>query len=461
MKNPKTFIFIIFFASIILFFIDLPRPFLIDFKIPQLPFLSKEIKVQKEINLQNIDIDLGILNLKKDFNYRLGLDLQGGTRITYKVDMQGIAVSERKDAFESARNIIERRINFFGVVEPTIQTLKVGEDYRILVELPGVSDVNEAIALIGKTAQLSFWENTASSPSASIKEKKSALPLGMDQVLGNGAEETKLTGKDLKSAKVVFDQSGTGQPQVSLNFTDEGAKKFADITKRNIGKPVVIVLDNEIISAPRVNEAILNGNAVISGNFTLPEAKKLAIELNSGALPAPLKIVSQSNIGPSLGLDSLKKSLAGGLLGFFSIVIFMSLLYRKEGILASSALLIYVITVLFIFKFIPVTLTLAGIAGFILSVGMAVDANILIFERMKEEKRMGKPKDIAVEIGFKRAWTSIRDSNISSMITCLVLFYFGTGIIRGFAVALLIGIVISMFTAIVVTRNLLRVFDKS
>ncbi len=271
--------------------------------------------------------------------------------------------------------------------------------------------------------------------------------------------ETALTGKDLKSANVGVN-SQNGQTEVLLQFTPQGTKLFADITKRNLGKPVIIVLDNQVLEAPNVQSQILNGDASITGGFTQQTANNLVIALNAGALPVPLNLVAQSNVGPSLGIESLKKSLVGGMLGFLSVLIFMVFLYRKEGILASLALLVYTTIVLFIFKIIPVTLTLAGIAGFILSVGMAVDANILIFERMKEEKRLGKPQSIAVEQGFKRAWTSIRDSNTSSLITSLILFIFGTSIVRGFALTLAIGIVVSMFSAVTVTRNFLRVFDK-
>lgn len=459
MRSPKFFIIAIFILSVILFVVDLPKPITFNIKTPKIPVLNKNFEVHNvAIDLQNLDLSLGIATLRKNLEYRLGLDLQGGIRLVYKVEMGAIAASDRQTALESVRNVIERRVNFFGVVEPTIQTLKVGDENRIAVELPGVTDVDEAIGLIGKTAQLSFWEQGASESAKTASP--SAFPIGIKETLGKNAHETNLSGKDLESAKVVFDQS-TGQPQVQLKFGVQGAKKFADITKRSVGNPVAIVLDNVVIQAPRVNEPILNGDAVISGGFTLSSAKQLSIALNAGALPAPLTILSQSNVGPSLGIESLKKSLFAGILGFVSIVAFMAFLYRKEGALACLALIIYIIILLFIFKLIPVTLTLAGIAGFILSIGMAVDANILIFERMKEEKRAGKGRDIVVEIGFRRAWTSIRDSNVSSLITCFILYYFGTGIVRGFALTLAIGILVSMFSAIIVTRSLLRVFDKN
>jgi len=441
MKKPTAFVFFIFLASIILLFLNIPF----------------------QIKLGSINLDpshpslkIGPVNIERDLSYRLGLDLQGGTRLTYNIDMKGIPKDQTQDAFDGARNVIDRRVNFFGVSEPTIQSLKVGNEYRIVIELPGATNVDEALNLIGTTAKLSFWEEGKDKIATA---DAMLLPLGLTNVYQNKPIETKLTGKDLKRAQVVYG-SGDGTPQVQLNFSGDGSKYFADITKRNVGKPVAIVLDNLVISAPVVQQPILSGDAVISGQFSQEAAKGLAIQLNAGALPAPLKLVSQTTVGPSLGIESLKKSLAGGIIGFISLAVFMVFLYRKEGTVAVLALSIYTIIVLFIFKFIPVTLTLAGIAGLILSIGMAVDANILIFERMKEELRLGKPSNAALRLGFSRAWPSIRDSNISSLITTFILFYFGTGAIRGFALALGIGILVSMFSAIVVTRNLLKMFVK-
>lgn len=468
MRSPKLFIFFIFFAALALFLIDLPTP--IYLKTPKFKIGRKEIgSVSFRLNPNAIKIKIGSFSLIKNLSYRLGLDLEGGTRIVYSLDTSQIKEEEKKAAHEAARNVVERRVNFFGVVEPTIQMLKVGSDYRLVVELPGVTNVNDAIDLIGKTSELSFWEEAAtkeaSLDSGAISQEakeatsssSSSLPLGITSLFPDGSVKTNLTGKDLKTARVAFDPN-TGKPQVQLNFTSEGAKEFANITQKNTGRILAIVLDDQVIESPRVNEPILTGDAVISGDFTTIQAKKLAINLNSGALPVPLDIISMTNIGPSLGFESLKKSVLGGVLGFVSVIIFMIFLYRKEGFLASLALFFYVFLVLFIFKMIPVTLTLAGIAGFILSIGMALDANILIFERMKEEKRAGRQKDLAIDIGFKRAWTSIRDSNVSSLITCFILYYFGSGIVRGFAFALAIGILVSMFSAITITRSLLRIF---
>lgn len=457
MRRPKVFIVIIFIVAAILLVMDLPQK--IDFNSVKFPFTNEPKKVADfTFDPTNINLKVGNFQFQKDLSYHLGLDLQGGTRLVYRVNMKDIKAEERQDAFESARNIIERRINYLGVSEPSIQTIKVGDEYRIVVELPGMSNVSQAIGLIGQTAQLSFWEGGPENPEAS--PSGDLLTLGLTQILSNAnPQKTQLTGKDLQRATVVFDQT-SGQPQVQLQFSDQGGKYFADITKRNVGKAVAIALDDQVVSAPIVQSEIINGTAVISGTFTPDIAKNLAIALNAGALPAPLEVIGQTSVGPSLGIASLHKSLFAALIGFGAIVFFMTYIYRKEGVLACIALMIYTIIALFVFKLVPVTLTLAGIAGFILSIGMAVDANILIFERMKEELRKGKPRNIALKNGFTRAWSSIRDSNITSIITCVILFYFGSGIVRGFALTLFIGIIISMFSAITVTRNLLLVFDQ-
>ncbi len=451
MKSPKFFLAVLFFVAALLFFIDIPIP--LNFGKFNVPLINK--KIDLNFNPSRLNVGLGPIKIAKDLNYRLGLDLQGGARLIYQVDMKNISEKERDAAFEGVRTIIEKRINFFGVTEPSIQALKLPRDYRVIAELPGATNIDQALGLIGKTAQLSFWEDGREKLAT---EEAFLFPLGLAGIYQNKPIKTKLTGSDLKFSKVVFG-SKDGTPQVQLNFTPEGTKLFADITRRNVGKPVAIVLDDIAISAPIVQQPILNGDAVISGRFTQEEAKNLSIQLNAGALPAPLKLIGQSTVGPSLGIESLKKSMVGGLVGFVSVALFMMFLYKREGILASCALVIYTVIVLFIFKAIPITLTLAGIAGFILSIGMAVDANILIFERLKEELRAGKPRNVAIKLGFNRAWPSIRDSNISSLITTFILFYFGSGIIRGFAVALGIGIAISMFSAIVVTRSLLKFFE--
>ena len=371
------------------------------------------------------------------FSIKQGLDLQGGTSITYKADLSKTPGNQQADAMSSLQKVIENRINAFGVKEPVIQTTKVGSENRLVVELPGVSDVNEAMDLIGKTAQLEF---------------ETLGPTGQPQSIG-------LTGKDLSQATQVYDPN-TNQPEVSIVFNGDGAKKFEAATAANVGKPIYIFLDGKVISAPKVNEKIAGGKAVISGQFTLKDAKNLAIQLNAGALPVPISVIQQQTVGATLGQTAIKESLFAGIVGVLLVMLFMALYYRLPGVIADIALLLYSIFVLAIFKVFGVTLTLAGVAAFILSIGMAVDANVLIFERMKEELHSGKSLASAVEVGFKRAWTSIRDSNLASIITATILFAFGSGMIRGFAVVLIIGVLTSMFTAVNVSRTLLRIVVK-
>lgn len=397
--------------------------------------------VNKKLYRPVIDFNLFGKRVYRDLNIKLGLDLQGGTHLVYQADMTNTPEADRGTAAEAARNNIEKRINLLGVSESIIETSKVGGDYRLIVELPGVKDVNQAIGIIGQTAQLDFRETKVATPS-SEKDFTS----------------TGLTGKDLKLAQVQFQSSkqGLSQPVVSLQFSPEGTKKFADVTSRNIGKQVAIFLDEQVVTAPVVQTTISDGQAVITGNFTVDTAKALTIQLNAGALPVPIKLIEQRNIGATLGQDSIKKSLVAGVIGLVTVALFMIANYGIKGLLADIALTVYVLVFTAIIKLIPITLTLAGIAGFILSIGMAVDANILIFERMKEELRKKRPLAVAMELGFSRAWNSIRDSNASSLITAGILFWFGTGAVRGFALTLAVGIGVSLFTAITVTKTLLR-----
>ncbi|MBI4089595.1 MAG: protein translocase subunit SecD [Candidatus Levybacteria bacterium] len=397
----------------------------------------------------------------KSLFFKRGLDLAGGTSLTYKADMEDIASNQRDKALDGVKTVIERRINLFGVSEPVIQTAVSGSDYRIIVELPGVN-INQARNIIGTTAELSFWESAASG-SAKIASP-SAYPLGVVEILGPDAKKTNLTGRDLQETNVTFDPNN-GKPQVQLKFTNSGTKKFADITKRNVNQIVAIVLDDQVIEAPRVNQVILTGDAVISGGFTNDTANALSTSLTGGALPVPLISLQEHGIDATLGSSSLLKSLFAGVLGIVIIIIFMIVLYGKLGVIASIALVLYTLFVLSIFKISSITpygitLTLSGIAGFILSIGMAVDANILIFERMKEERRQGRALHEAMESGFTRAWTSIRDSNVASLITSFVLYQYGTGVVRGFALTLAIGVLVSMFSAIIVTRTFLRTIYK-
>ncbi len=487
------------------------------------------------------------------FKVQLGLDLQGGSHLVYQADLSEITPGEEASAVEGVRDVIERRINFFGVSEPVIQTNKAGDNWRVIVELPGIKNVNEAIKLIGETPILEFKEQAAapvqpteteeqarrSAEDILIKAQKtgadfSALAkefsedpgsaeeggdlgwfkegvmvsefekavkdlknnqiskelvqtrfgfhiikkIGERQVaegdqqvieyqashilirtpdtqLADNWQTTGLSGKQLKKTQVQFDQN-TGLPEVQLVFNDEGKSLFSEITTRNVGKPVAIFLDGVAISVPTVQQAITGGEAVITGDFSLTEAKQLVQRLNAGALPVPVHLINQQTVDATLGKVSLEKSLLAGIIGLILVALFMLIYYRLPGLLSVVALGIYTLITFAIFKLWPVTLTLAGIAGFILSVGMAVDANILIFERMKEELRLGKALGQAIEEGFKRAWTSIRDSNISSLITAIILIWFGSSLIKGFAITLSVGILISMFSAITVTRTFLR-----
>ncbi|MGE5392935.1 MAG: protein translocase subunit SecD [Candidatus Saccharibacteria bacterium] len=387
------------------------------------------------------------INYEKPLKLKLGLDLQGGSHLVYEGDLKDIASEARTDAMASARDVIERRVNAFGVSEPLVQVS--GSD-RLIVELPGIKDIDEAIKQIGQTPYMEFREENPN-PQSLTPNAQGQVEVSADQAF----VPTGLTGKEFKRATLEFDQK-TGAPQISLQFDAEGTKKFADITQKNIGKRVAIFLDGQILSAPTVESAITDGRAVITGQFTVQDAKELVTRLNSGALPVPIKLIQQETVGATLGLLSVKQSVAAGLIGFLVIALFMLIYYRLPGLLAVLALSIYTLVSLALFKLFGITLTLAGIAGFILSVGMAVDANILIFERMKEELRKGKSLSQAVEDGFSRAWLSVRDSNVSSLITTFILGYFGSSIIRGFAITLALGIVVSMFTAITVTRTFLR-----
>lgn len=388
--------------------------------------------------------------LKRDLEPKLGLDLAGGVQLTMSADMSGLEEQDKDRALESAKDIIEKRVNSLGVAEPIIQTAKTQGQYRVIVELAGISDIDQAIKTVKNSAHLEFRAlKQDAPPEATI----SAMP---EFFTSSG-----LTGKNLKRAQAQPSQNPKKPGYVvSLEFNQEGAKKFEEITRNNLSKPLAMFLDDQPISwPPPIVEAIISdGNAVITGRFTSQEARQLAVSLNAGALPVPLKIESQTRVGPTLGQDSINRSIFAAIVGLASVALFMILYYRILGIFATLALIIYTLFTFAVFKLVPITLTLAGIAGFILSIGMAVDANILIFERIKEEIRWGKSKREALSAGFERAWSSIRDSNVSSLITTAILFYFGTGAIRGFALTLAIGILISMFSAITVSRHLLKTF---
>ena len=372
--------------------------------------------------------------------WRLGLDLVGGTHLVYKIDFSKVPDVNRSDTASGLRDVIERRVNLFGVSEPQVSISQSSGDYYLNVDLAGVSDVNQAINQIGMTPFLEFR-----------LEKQNGTSTDFVQ--------TGLTGQYLTSAKLDFSQQ-TGVPQVSLSFNDQGAKIFEDLTGANIGKKIAIFVDGSMLSDPTVQDKISGGQAVItSPTFTIATAKQLASNLSAGALPAPINLIDQQTVGASLGKNSLDKSIVAGLIGTLLVMIFMIIYYRFYGLLASIALVIYTVLSLTVFKLF-VTMSLAGIAGFLLSIGMAVDANILIFERTKEEIRKGLAKGAAIKEGFRRAWPSIRDSNVSTLITSLILFYFTSSFVKGLALTLLLGVLVSMFTAITVTRNLMAVFVK-
>ncbi len=370
---------------------------------------------------------------------KLGLDLVGGSRIVLEAQTTDTIAKITPDMMDSLQFAIEKRINSLGVAEVVVQ--KAGEK-RLLIEIPDVSDPEQAKAYLGETAELEF------------KEAKQLSDGGVEWI------STGLTGKDLRKANVVTDSAG--QWVVGLEFNNKGAQKFADLTKRLVGKPMAIFFNGELQSAPNIKDVITGGSAVISGGdeggFKYEEAKKMVDLLNAGALPVPAKIIEENTVGPTLGADSIAKSKVAGIVGLALVAIFMLFLYRVPGVIANIALCIYAVIVFAIFKIIPVTLTLAGIAGFILSIGMAVDANILIFERTKEELRSGKRLLTAVKTGFDRAFTSIFDSNMTTLITCAILYMFGTSIVKGFALTLAIGVAVSMFTAITVSRSLMELF---
>ena len=519
--------------------------------------------------------------LRDEVKLHLGLDLAGGAHLIYQADVSNIPEDSRDSAVQGTRDVIERRVNALGVGEPVMQTNKSDGNYRIIVELPGITDIKQAIAKIGDTPVLEFKEQAEPVPltpeerqerekynkaqkekaeavlseiidkdDAAFAEKAKNLSedsgskdkggdldfaqkgmfvpefeevlfdkladsqtydkivetmfgyhiirrvesrckdtktdkitecadnqaniiqevrgrhiLFLKQSLDSKApldqwKNTELSGEHLKKAAVVFDQQ-TGFPIVSLQFNDQGAKLFENITGSNVGKQVAIFLDGAIISAPRVNEKISGGNAVITGNFTVTDARDLTKRLNAGALPVNINLISQQRIGASLGSEAVQKSFIAGIIGMILVALFMIAYYRLPGLIASMALLVYSLIIIALFKLIPVVMTLSGVAGFILTIGMAVDANVLIFERLKEELKSGKTLQAAIDEGFSRAWSSIRDSNLSTLISAFILIWLGESMIKGFGVTLAIGIIVSMFTAITVTRVLLKLMARS
>ncbi|MEK7642164.1 MAG: protein translocase subunit SecD [Patescibacteria group bacterium] len=391
--------------------------------------------------------------------FRLGLDLSGGTHLVYQADVSKLAPSDIPDSMASLRDVVERRVNLFGVSEPLVQTeqgaaLSSKESaYKLIVELPGVTDVNEAVKSIGATPSLEFKLVTADAM-REFETKVASMSSTTEQNAAYLAifKETGLTGGMVSKASLEFNTT-TRQPVVGLSFTTEGRDLFSQITKDNVGNYLGIFLDGVPISVPVIRDQITDGKAQISGSFSLEEAKTLVRDLNYGALPVPISLISTQTIGPSLGQAAVNGGIKAGIVSFIVIAIFLIAWYRLPGVVAVIALAVYTVIMLALFKLIPVTLTAAGIAAFILSIGMAVDANILIFERMKEELVRGRGIWDAMHEGFARAWLSIRDSNISSIITGAILYYFGsTAVITGFALVFVVGVVVSMFTAITASR---------
>lgn len=420
-----------------------------------------------------VSVGLGYLvyhtEMTKKKPFHLGLDLSGGTHLVYNADVSRITGAQIPEALSVLRDVIERRVNSLGVSEASVtnetSSITGEKQYRLVVDLPGVNDVNKALEIIGQTPLLEFaTENPKFDPNAKpeinitpdmVKNGQLDLSASAVKNLQMPFIPTNLTGQFLAHATLEYNNT-TGVPIVGLQFNPEGAKMFEEITKANVGKKIAIYLDGQIISAPTVNEAISGGQAVINGTFTPEEARELVGRLNSGALPVPVSLVSTETIGPTLGADALKAGMHAGLVGLLAIMILLIVWYRVPGIIASIVLVMYSVFMFALFKYIPVTLSSAGIAGFIISLGMAVDANILIFERMKEEFKSGKSLVDSINEGFSRAWTSIRDGNISSIISAFVLFLFGTTLIKGFAITFGLGVIVSMLSAVIVSRIFLR-----
>lgn len=386
--------------------------------------------------------------------WRLGLDLVGGSHLVYKVDLSAVKDTDKESVINGLRDTIERRVNLFGVSEPQVYIAKSGEETQLVVELAGVKNIQDAINQIGETPFLDFRVVAQNGSSTDF------VP-------------TILTGRYVTGASIGFDQT-TSRPEINFSLNEEGGKIFQEITKQlgpttpgGDGQPLCLFLDGQPIipddfadSCPIVQGEISGGNARITGQFTLQRAKEIVQRFNAGALPAPITLIDQLTVNPSLGADSLKTGVFAGAIGTLLVMIFMIIYYRTLGIFASLALIIYIVFTLSIFKLVPITLTLAGLAGFVMTIGMAVDANVLIFERVKEELKKGLSRHAAIAEGFKRAWPSIQDSNTSTIITGIILYFFTSSFVKGFALTLILGVLVSLFSAITTTRLFLTVFMK-
>lgn len=416
------------------------------------------------------------------YPFKLGLDLAGGSHLVYEADVSEVDPAEVSELMEVLRTVIETRVNRLGTEENVVQVetssfVTEVPVQRLVVELPGVTDVKQAIAEIGQTPLLEFklldpdkqaeQDTLNSLRSLAASATGSQAQIGNVKINGEVVEaadpyvDTGLTGRYLKAAKLEFAGGAVGQvgnePLVSVSFNEEGAALFAQITKDNVGRQLGIFLDGQLLSSPVINESIIGGTAVISGGFTPEEAKLLAQNLSFGALPVPIKLSSTQTIDATLGAGVIKQSVLAGALGFMLIGLFMVVWYRLPGLVACFALASYVLISLLIFILVPVTLTAAGLAGLVLSLGMAVDANVLVFERMKEEFRAGKSSRAAIEEGFTRAWSAIRDGNVTALLSAFILFWFGTPLIKGFALVLGFGVIVSVISAITLTRTLLMI----
>lgn len=471
-SNPRYVLLLVLSISIFCLFVDLPQKTInINYDLETSPVAKvlpaawvqgKKIQIEEEIGGYSLNLFGGLV--RRDLEVKQGLDIAGGVSILLDADMSKVPEADRAQALNSLKDVIERRVNLLGISEAGVQTSKTGENYRVIVELAGTFDTEQALQTIGQVAQLEFRTmgepQEIEIPGAEGEEpQKITVPQYIP---------TDLTGADLRKAEVVFGQSSSeaaGAPQIQLQFNSEGTRKFRQITQDNLNKQVAIYLDEEELIAPTVQSVISDGMAIITGQFSPEEAKAIAAQLNGGALPVSVNILEQRTIGPTLGQESVQQSIFAGAVGLLLVIAFMILYYGRLGFLASIALIVYGLITLALYKLIPVVLTLPGLAGFILSIGMAVDANILIFERIKEELRLGKPFSLALENGFGRSWDSIRDANFATLMTAFILFnpfdwgFLPTsGPVRGFALTLALGIFVSLFTGVFITRNLVRVF---
>lgn len=429
-------LFLIFFLTVAATYVALPER-IADWSKPQLDFYF-----------------LG-RHIQPDWQLKQGLDIQGGMQVTLEADMTKIDPADRETALEAAREIIARRVDLYGVGEAVIQTARRADSYRLLVELPGVFEAQEALALVGETAQLEFKLQRPDEVNWEVATISAQLWL-------DSFSPTGLTGAELKRAQAQLDPQ-TSRPVIALEMNEQGRELFAQITKENVNQVLAIFVDGLPVMTPVISTPILDGQAVISGDFSIDEAKNLAIQLNAGALPVTIQVLEQKNIGASLGEESIQKSIFAGVVGLGLVILFMVLYYGWWGGVASISLLIYATLTIALYKILGVVLTLPGIAGLILTIGMAVDANILIFERMKEERRQGQPLLRALELGFGRAWDSIKDANLASIFTALVLinpfnfaFLNTSGMVRGFGLTFLLGTLLSLLTGVLISRVLLR-----